>query len=551
MESIENLQEEEEFENHRTSFPTGENELNCGSYECKRNGVKLNGKRIICHPLTVVSEIDNIDDDVAKVELAYYKNGHWKRCIVERQTLFNKSKIPLLANYTIDASSNNAGQLLEYIRCLLNMNDLPIKRTVSSLGWRDDEFVPFDSEVFFDGEANFRKLYDCIVNPKGNETEWNQACKKMVANSVPARVLVWGAFASPLLAKLDVESFCVHLWGGTGTGKSVALILAASVWGDPSHGKYFKTMNMTHNAMMSTASMLGNLPLCGDELQTIKKRYKNGYDDLIMQITEGIDRERMQYNKIITSDGWQSTFLFTGEEQCTSRSSGAGVLNRVIELQTDTKLIPSVGANDYVNVLKNNYGIAGKKFLETVKYYDIRQMFREFFAMFDLDVVTSKVATNWSVIFIVDAIMSKYLGIKPLTMDDVKPFLISQDDVNNASRAMEYMASLIGENKAHFSPRLATSSWGGWFSDNPDEASKGQIDPYGERVQYVDYVLIDSKVLERELNALGFKFDKKMRADWEELGFLQRIGQNNRYAYPTSVNNAKSVYYRLNWKPGI
>lgn len=38
----------------------------------------------------------------------------------------------------------------------------------------------------------------------------------------------------------------VHLWGvESGTGKTVALMLAASVWGNPAIGQYVQTFNAT------------------------------------------------------------------------------------------------------------------------------------------------------------------------------------------------------------------------------------------------------------------------------------------------------------------
>ena len=71
-------------------------------------------------------------------------------------------------------------------------------------------------------------------------------------------------------ARIDLfsVSLCI-LWGRTGVGKSVALMVAASVWGNP-NGGLFGTMNGTLNFLQSQAALLRNLPLCLDELQTIR-----------------------------------------------------------------------------------------------------------------------------------------------------------------------------------------------------------------------------------------------------------------------------------------
>ena len=109
-------------------------------------------------------------------------------------------------------------------------------------------------------------------------------------------MMMAASFASPIIEKVNALPFVFHLWGGTGSGKSVALMAAMSVWGNPSMGKMVRTMNMTSNSMLSTAAFLKNIPFAGDELQTIKSKWDN-YDKLIMCITEGVDRGRMSYDK--------------------------------------------------------------------------------------------------------------------------------------------------------------------------------------------------------------------------------------------------------------
>ena len=98
--------------------------------------------------------------------------------------------------------------------------------------------------------------------------------------STTARIILAASFASVLLEPLNCLPFFVHLWGvDSGTGKTVALMVAASVWGDPAVGSYIKTFDGTVVGQEKTAAFLNNLPLCLDELQLAKdSRGRTNFD---------------------------------------------------------------------------------------------------------------------------------------------------------------------------------------------------------------------------------------------------------------------------------
>ena len=121
----------------------------------------------------------------------------------------------------------------------------------------------------------------------------------------------------------------VHLWGKTGAGKSAALMVAASVWGNPD-GKLFGTMNGTLNFFQSQASMLRNIPLFLDELQTVRESDGN-YDKLIMQLGVGVGRGRADRTGAAKRTvQWRNGTLCTGEEPIIRPNSGGGTVNRLL-----------------------------------------------------------------------------------------------------------------------------------------------------------------------------------------------------------------------------
>ena len=148
-----------------------------------------------------------------------------------------------------------------------------------------------------------------------------------------------GSFSSALVEPLGTLPFFIHIWGTTEKGKTVALMLAASVWANPKMGEYIHSFNSTAVAQEMAAGFVNSLPLILDELQMIKERKE--FDQLIYQLTEGVGRVRGKrktggLQKVHT---WQNSILTSGESPITNASSGGGAVNRIIELECDNDML--------------------------------------------------------------------------------------------------------------------------------------------------------------------------------------------------------------------
>ena len=72
-----------------------------------------------------------------------------------------------------------------------------------------------------------------------------RACQKVRSGNVFPRLILAASFASVLVKPLGGLPFFLHIWGGTEVGKTVGLMLAASVWANPEVGRYIHTFNST------------------------------------------------------------------------------------------------------------------------------------------------------------------------------------------------------------------------------------------------------------------------------------------------------------------
>ena len=327
-------------------------------------------------PIIPTALLENMDTRTEKLELSFFKHNRWQTLIKERSVTANRNSIIKLADKGIEVNSDNSGMLVKYIADVVawSLPYLPHKSAKSVMGWTDGEFVPYTDKIIFDGDEQFKHLFKAITT-KGALSEWVSFIKPLRTN-MDLRLCMAASFASPLIELIGENPFVFHLWGGTGAAKTVSLMVAMSIWGDPTMGKMTRTMNMTANSMLSTAAFLCNLPFAGDELQTIKSRWTN-YDNLIMCITEGIDRGRMSYDKVNETRAWKCSFIFSGEEPCIKQASGGGAKNRVIEVECKGKLIEN--GNATANFVRTHFGCAGQPYIEHIKTLNVAEMYSEYF----------------------------------------------------------------------------------------------------------------------------------------------------------------------------
>lgn len=481
-------------------------------------------------PILPVAIMDNLDSAVQKVEIAMWDQGKWKRIISNRERLTNSSKIIALADQGVPVGTDNARFLSSYFNSMLAEFDeqLPRRPARSVMGWVEaDEkrlFMPYTDAMTFDGDENYKYLYNA-VRQKGSLQDWIEHTEPL-RSTMEIRLVMAAAFASPLIELIGENPFVMHLWGGTGTAKTVSLLIAASVYGDPKLGKLVRTMNMTPNAMLSTAAFLNSIPFCGDELQTIKNRWEGNYDRLIMQITEGIDRGRMKYNQIEDTKSWRCSFLFTGEEPCVKSGSGGGVANRVIQIEVKDKLVDN--GNSVANFYKTHYGTAGPEYIGALQsgLFDPVGLYQQFFSELIEHDTTDKQAGAMALMLAADKIAHDVFFHNEPEMETqfVVEYLASSKQVDVTERAYQFVRDTIAENSANFDPDISRTVWG---KTEPAESA----------------VYINKTVLSRIMADAGYDFEACKKA-WDRNGHLQK-SDAGRFTHYISMHGVPAYYVKM------
>jgi len=432
--------------------------LACGKYIQAGDSICLDDKfgfETICtHPIIPTKRYINIETQTESLEISF-KREHWKRIIVEKGKLANSATIIQLADHGVSVTSETARDMVKYLSYIddLNRDIIPIEKMSSHLGWVEDGFVPYFDGVEYDGQGAFLQMYKTI-HEKGTYKKWLDAVKGIRADGcIQSRIVMAASFASVLLSKFDALPFFVHLWSAqSGTGKTVAMEVAASVWADPQVGAYCRPLKSTNVGLEQLAIFTCNLPLCLDELQTIQN--KASFDDIIYSLCEGSGKTRGARNGGLRhSPSWKNTIITTGEMPIVGGCSKAGAMNRVIEIECKGATMPDPKAVH--KIITVNYGFAGRKFLEAIADdTTMKKIEQEQQTIFDKlsEIGTDKQALSASILLAADHAAEKIIfkdGLR-LTEKDILPYLRTNHDVDSGRRAHEYLLEWIAENHSGF-----------------------------------------------------------------------------------------------------
>lgn len=444
-------------------------ELFCGAWVANQSGVRsydFFGEHIACyHPILITKRLLNAETGTEKVRIAFCKALKWKEITVDKQTIASASKIVDLAKYGVSVTSESAKLLVRFLSDLENLNIQQIETVTSTskLGWIGKDFMPYDAQIEFDAESNFKDIYEAL-QPQGSFDSWLELMRKIRASGrYEPQLYVAGAFASILLKPLNVLPFILNLWGETGKGKTVAMMVACSVWANPAENKYITDSSSTNVAIEVRQDILNNLPLMMDDLSKIRDRLNDGFTDYIYFLCGGKGKDRSNVNLGINKmNSWQNAILTNIERPLTNDTMRAGAINRILDFEMDEGSIFKNG-NAVVSVLSKNYGFAGKMFVDIIKGMDLGQIkgiqedflqkINEFAKAQGVD-KEEKQAIPLSVLLTADKIATDEIFGDGIYLDFERCVntLKNKGDVNENERAYEFILSEVAINQNKFYP---------------------------------------------------------------------------------------------------
>ena len=453
---------------NRTDFTGQEMELDCGGWTATDTGIygtdKMGFEVVACyHPIMPVQRLVNVDTREHKVMLAYRLSRRWDIVIVDRNVISDSRSIIGLSKYGIMVNSETGKALVRYLADVeqLNYDLIPEVSSVGRLGWIEEYgFSPYEEELVFDGEETYRTRFESIQE-HGSREAWLDCARAVRSGKTPgnviARIVLAASFASVLVGPCRCLPFFVHLWGGSETGKSLSLVLAASVWANPEIGVYIQTFNATEVGKELGAAFCNSLPLIIDEPQLVKDNRKD-FDRMIYQLSEGVGRARgRKQGGLQKTPTWRNCVITTGEFPIISANSGEGAVNRTIEVDChDTKLFDE--PKKTATSLYANYGFAGREFVDHLMADGVIERVQKLQEDLQKAIKTGdtmdKQTASAALILAADRLSEEWIfqdGVL-LQPDDIRPYLVSKETVNQNARALQYLYDFININQSRFSP---------------------------------------------------------------------------------------------------
>lgn len=470
--------------------------LNCGKWIANEEGVykieynygqaiKVKASPI---PIVPVERYKNIETNEEKVKLAFFKDNYWQEIIVEKNTIISKAKILQLGNKGLEVNENNAKDLITYLSDILILNKFATKKIVSHLGWFKNEFVPYSEKYMIEPFENLKDERNIMLNniaTSGDYEKWKKVAKEVRKNKI-VKVMMDTCFASILIPIFGINNFMTYFWVKSGSGKSVATLVNASIFGQPDI--YTKNFNDTAYSAELMCSFLGNLPFIIDELELEKKKDSKSMstEEFVYMILQGRGKNRGNGKGGLTNVGrWQNTITLNGEESIVDKFKRDGAINRVIELKYNNRLIEKGKGADICDTVRQNYGWAGKDFIKIIQRKlnnenEKKQLFemqKDFFKELNEMSVFEKQVNSISLILTAGNIVAKEIfKDEALTANDVKEFF--RDVKEEEDRAYELILEWFHQNINKFKNNIETGDvWGKYLSDNDGNVTAIFINP--------------------------------------------------------------------------
>ena len=294
------------------------------------------------------------------------------------------------------------------------------KWTVTEItGWKNEAYLLPSGEVI--GQATppvlFKNQNDG-ENPyqtKGTLEGWQNAIGANVRNNAFMMLSVGCSLASPLLKLVNAKSFGVHLYNDSSKGKTTALNIANSVWGNPEG--LDQKWNQTPVAMMNNAQSRNDNFLTLDEIGQCKN-----FDDLeqtaylLFNETGRTRGKKDGGNQQISK--WKITALSTGEIdlegflQSKGRNIQAGSLVRLlnIPMEEPSHLHQFRTAKEHADHLNEAvgeyYGVVGREWLKFIINHkeEVKTAFKHYRALWlerlpkEADSQVQRVVNNFAIL---------------------------------------------------------------------------------------------------------------------------------------------------------
>lgn len=537
-----------------------------GTYSLRpgRNGAPI--KERVCHyPMILEGYVRDCETGASMVVLAWWANGNWRRMVVSREALAVGSDLArAAAPYGAPVHTANASAVILYLSAFeaQNLAHYEEVRGVSRMGWlpNQEAFLVGTQLVTAEGQTTIQSPLtlkdgwastDFVFVPGGPEVHrilagyrqegtlaaWSRAARR-AADYPLALAGLYVSMLPPLLQILGADNFVWEWSGRSSVGKTTALTLGASIWGqprlnlDPSIVSSWRVTDVYIERMLAT---LGDLPMFMDDTRTASTRMKNGIDpvQVVYDVVSGTTKGRGTVTGTEARRGWRTILMSTGESPITGDTKMLGVYARswAILGQPWGTTDPDTAALvlEIESVVGENYGLLGPLWIQRILekrenwakwrnvYREIRDQYGTRGAVGVNGGIAGRLGKN---IAALEMCANLAAALIPEIFDwNFKPMLEdlwkwAQSDGSGADPNLDAILGIRNwafSNASKFYPRGKEEPAEGWYGIWP-LPSKGNLVPS---------IYIQPDLLMRQLRALGHTDTRVVLEEWHKRGWIR------------------------------
>lgn len=347
-------------------------------------------EQVSSSPIIATEVYRNASTGEQSLALAFWKDSKWHRIVAERRTIADARAIVVLASQGFPVHSNNAKALVQYLHDfeVANGEYLPVASITNRMGYhgveseevfllgreqlRSENFLESDepsTRRYILSEANSGETQIArSFQSRGEFDKWLEAIAPAL-NYPQVRFSCFACLAAPLLEIFNVGNFVVDICGPTSRGKTSALRICASAFGNPFDDSDYCVLsnwNSTRVAVERELSFRHSLPTFLDDTKLAKQ------DDFVAQIlydvASGRGRRRGARQGSESTANYRGVMLISGEGAATSCSRDGGAYARTLTLWGGPFGEPSEAVGQLLSRIDDdiraNHGLCAERFIQ-------------------------------------------------------------------------------------------------------------------------------------------------------------------------------------------
>jgi len=527
-------------------IPAGWSLISDGLYkEVIGRNQEINYVKVAEAPMAISEKYHDIDTGQYYLKSIFYQKGHWEERTESREVFMTSRILPGLAKWGFPTTSENAKSLVSFLAEYEAANKDTIKESpvVSSCGNKKvngkEAFVLGKRCLYKDKEEPIEFLTPDtgdlqIVNAfesSGSLKDWVGMLQQCTAFN-GAMLAIYTAFTGPFLYILNSKGFTYHMWGRSSIGKTIALTICASIYGDPT--KLIQSWNQKEVATERRMALCNEVCLFLDEMKQAISR--EDIEKTLYGVTNGHGRGRGSIKGQQKTLFWLLPLISTGEMPATQASTDEGGQARVINVRDH---LFGTGRRELVRELeltaKMNYGVAFPYFWQKVNIDNLKVRYHYYLQLISKIAksdIAYRIGSNLATILAVGDEVNRVFGISTqdagtMIGDLMNEILQDASTIDRATAALTQVTEWTMANEGLFYPNAEFKKdiAGVWKE--------------GEYLAFFPYKLQD--ILEK----FGYNYDSILK-DWEERDWIKTEGGKRTYRF--MINNKRIRLVAIKWE---